>query len=538
MLGLALVVGLLLTAQAQTWVARYNGEANDEDLACGAASDNTGTYVAGSSWGAGTGYDFVVAKYGAVGESLWTARYDYPAHYDDLARAIAVGSGRVVVAGGTTNASFYTDMLTVSHAQSGGDRWAMTYDGVAGGNDHAQAVAIDAAGSVYSGGYVFGTGTGWDYLLVKYSSTGAQQWAATYSTIDEDYITGIAVRDGDVYVTGCSGSPYTLSWDWVTIRFSAATGDTVWTRRLNGPADSDDEAWGIALDPDGNVVVTGGTTSNTTGVDYTTVKYSPAGGQEWLSRYDGPGSGIDWAYALAVDGDGNVIVTGGSSAPGTDHDYATVKYGPAGNELWVARYDGPSSGFDEARAVAVDGDGNIFVTGSSTGTGTRGDYATVRYSPAGGEDWVARYDGPASRLDEGLAIAFDSQGGVCVTGNSDGSGTGTDIATLRYPSAGAVAEGRPASLVGDGPGLRVQPNPLVGSAIVGYSLSVAGAATVRLHDAAGRLVAVLADGLHAAGEHRVALSRRTAGTALAEGVYFIRLQAGGAERSVKVVVSQ
>jgi hypothetical protein len=98
-----------------------------------------------------------------------------------------------------------------------------------------------------------------------------------------------------------------------------------------------------------------------------------------VRRYNGPGNYEDLAAAIVVDGSGNVYVTGWSAGSGTDDDYATIKYGPDGNELWVRRYDGPTNSGDGASAISVDGSGNVYVTGRSIGSGTEHDYATIKY---------------------------------------------------------------------------------------------------------------------------------------------------------------
>jgi hypothetical protein len=76
-----------------------------------------------------------------------------------------------------------------------------------------------------------------------------------------------------------------------------------------------------------------------------------------------------------VDGSDNIYVTGESGA-----DYLTIRYGPGGDTDWVQRYDGPANSGDGAEAIAVDDSGNVYVTGSSDGTGMGNyDYATVKY---------------------------------------------------------------------------------------------------------------------------------------------------------------
>jgi len=110
----------------------------------------------------------------------------------------------------------------------------------------------------------------------------------------------------------------------------------------------------------------------------------------WVRRYNGPGNRNDWASALALDGSGNVYVTGGSYGNGPHFDYATVKYDSSGNQRWVQRYNGPGDSTDYVYAIVVDGSGNVYVTGGSFGSGTSWDYATVKYDSSGNQLWVQR----------------------------------------------------------------------------------------------------------------------------------------------------
>src|SRR5437773_2129585 len=89
--------------------------------------------------------------------------------------------------------------------------------------------------------------------------------------------------------------------------------------------------------------------------------------QAWVTHYNGPGTRIDSAYAMAVDSAGSVYVTGRSYSSDTGYDYATLKYDTDGNQLWAARYNGNSTSDDVAYALAVDDAGNVYVTGGSAG---------------------------------------------------------------------------------------------------------------------------------------------------------------------------
>ena len=121
-----------------------------------------------------------------------------------------------------------------------------------------------------------------------------------------------------------------------------------------------------------------------------------------------------------------------TAGSGSGADYATIKYSSAGVPLWTNRYNGPGNGNDAARAVAVDGSNNVIVTGESDGSGSYKDYATIKYSSAGVPLWTNRYNGPANGTDLSLAVAVDSSNNVIVTGTSHSSGSGYDFATIKY----------------------------------------------------------------------------------------------------------
>src|SRR6266545_4744027 len=307
--------------------------------------------------------------------------------------------------------------LGPAHAQADVEQdWVRNYSS---GNDpefaFAYAVAVDASGNVYVTGSSYGPNGLADYATVKYSNSGHTLWVQRYNGPEDnwDAATELALdASGNVYVTGHSyGSN---DFDYVTIKYSSS-GTQEWVARYNGPGNTKDRAWGLGVDGSGNVYVTGDSGEGSPNLsDYVTVKYSPSGVQRWAARYSAL---YDYATALAVDASGNVYVTGYSYGSGSYYDFATIKYNARGRLRWVARYNG---GIDDlAYALAVDASGNVYVTGESEGSGTVTDFATLKYSASGVRQWIARYNGPGNTFDTATALALDGSGNVFVTGRSD-----------------------------------------------------------------------------------------------------------------------
>jgi hypothetical protein len=437
-----LVILLLVSAPVfaqsvdTSWVRRYNGSGNGSDEAYALAVDGSrNVYVTGGSFGSGTLFDYVTIKYYPNGETAWVRRYNGPENNGDIASAVAVdGSGNVYVTGKSYDSGSNYDYATMKYYPNGDTAWVRRYDGPGNNDDEANAVAVDGSGNVYVTGESWGTEFYYDYATMKYYSNGDTAWVRRYNGPGNggDIASAMAVDDsGNVYVTGKSygsGSNY----DYATMKYYP-NGETAWVRVYNGPGNSDDEANALAVDGFGNVYVTGGSFDSEVNWDYVTIKYYPNGDTAWVSRFNGPANGEDKAYAIALDRLNNVYVTGYSDSTGSYQDYATIKYDFSGNVVWVKRYNGPpGNGTDLACAIAVDGSDNAYVTGMSGGGATNFDYATIKYDSLGNQSWVKRYDGLANGYEEAYDIAVDDSGNVYVTGLSAGISTDLDYATIKY----------------------------------------------------------------------------------------------------------
>jgi len=339
----------------EEWIVRYNGEGNGNDTAYAMTIDSAGyIYVTGQSRTNETRIDYATVKYDQDGNMLWIAKYNGPGDIFDRATAIATdSSGNVYVTGRSYAKVTYLDYATVAYDSNGNELWAARYNGPKNISDVAHDIAIDSSGNVYVTGRSYGIGgTSDDYATIKYDQYGNELWLVRY----------------------------------------------------DGPEHSHDSAHAIAVDSSGNVYVTGMVWfGSKTGYDYYTIAYDTNGNELWNARYNGPESDSDFAIDMTIDSSSNIYVTGYGPGSGTSWDYATVKYDKYGNELWSARYNGPGNKQDRAWGIAVDSSGNVYVTGDSGGLKKISDYATVAYDSDGNELWVARYDGP----DSGYDLAFD-----------------------------------------------------------------------------------------------------------------------------------
>ncbi len=422
-------------AATMEWVARYDGPGSGADRAQAITVDGAGfVYVTGGGDPAGSLYDdYVTVKYDPAGTELWATRYD-GAGSSDITNAIAVdGSGNVCVTGYSWD--IHTDCATVMYDSTGTELWSARHDWW-GFGDEGWGVALDGLGNAYvTGNCEQEPGNNYDVLTIKYDSSGNETWVRRYNGPSSEWDTGIDIALDDMNNVHVTGYCWGVHADFVTIQYDS-TGNELWVERYSGPGNDDDQSRSIALDDAGNVYVTGWSFGGGTDFDYATIKYDSAGNEQWVSRYNGPDNKADRAWSVALDDAGSVYVTGWSDSADSLYDCTTVKYDSFGNEQWARRYNGPGNGYDQGGDIAVDSSGNVYVIASSQGIGTDYDYVIIQYSPSGDELWTDRYDGPGSGPDQNGALAVDASDNVYVTGQSMGSGTDFDYATIKYNQSG------------------------------------------------------------------------------------------------------
>jgi hypothetical protein len=319
--------------------------------------------------------------------------------------------------------------LTSAQSQEPQRAWLQLYNGPANASDKVRALAVDHAGNVLVTGYSRSQDGTFEHATLKYSPTGQPLWTNRFSPPPNIYGLPRAIAVDSNNNVFVTSD--SVSSDSVTLKYSPE-GAALWTNYGS--------ATDMAIDRDGNAIIAG--TSSTPGSfsDYVIVKYSPIGAALWTNRYDGPAHYTEIVSAVAVDNEENVFVTGFSADDSSyfpeNAQFATIKYSSAGISLWTNRFVVEGNNSHIPRVMVADRNGDVIITGTTRSTATGNDYATIKYSGAGVPLWTNRYDGVGSSHDYPTAVAVSSNGIVFVTGSSYDLAGFSHFATVAYSAIG------------------------------------------------------------------------------------------------------
>lgn len=430
-----LLAAVAAAQPGRSWLARYNSSARNDDAALAVVDRNGNVIVTG--WSAGAGSDFLTIKYSPVGAELWTRRLDRG--QTDYPYALALDdSGNVYITGMTIPGGSNSDFLTVKYSAAGDERWVATIDGAGHSTDYGRGIAVDHEGNVIvTGESRSGRGNiDFDCTTVKYSPAGVRLWTQTFNRRDsvDDQGKAVAVDGaGNIYVAGLGAGDALL----LKLR---SNGDTAWTRYCTGTGQCCGSS--IRLDGDNRIVI-GGTLTTSTAADLFCAAYDSAGNRQWLSSWNGPRNDYEVYGAMTTDAAGSAYVCGSYRSAPTNMAAVVVKYSSSGAFQWAGTFNGPdTTGADLFASVAVSSSGEVFACGRSWSPEPwhNSDYVTARFSAAGQLDWSDRFDGTGANQDEAHCIAFDSAGGLVVTGSSRNERQDLDYVTFKYTAAGVRSD--------------------------------------------------------------------------------------------------
>jgi outer membrane protein assembly factor BamB len=397
----------------QAWVAHYNnGISNSTNQAVKMALDSSGNiYVTGFSQNTNTNLGYITIKYAPNGNQLWASRYDSTNYPSATPSGLVLDNSNDVIITGNA--------LTVKYGPNGNQMWTAPYVGT--------ALAVDSNANVYV------TGFGTQFNTVKLSPSGSNLWQTTYvDDVGPTLSQAILVdSNSNVYITGSDNyyhDRYSSYVQLATIKYNT-DGGQMWMATDNQPVVAVINVKGLALDGNGNLYIEAA--FNVLYGGYYTYKYASNGNLTW-SEYAPTEDDLSVPQGLALDAFGNAFVTGVDGYYYPNMDYDTYKIAEDGTFLWTNSYPQPPVGISGANAITVDSGNNVYVTGYSPGTNSANDIVTIKYDNNGAQSWLQRYNGPGNGNDAGNAIAVDNNGNVYVTGYDTTTAGGTEIVTIKY----------------------------------------------------------------------------------------------------------
>jgi len=234
----------------------------------------------------------------------------------------------------------------------------------------------------------------------------------------------------------------------------AASGDVAWHRAYDGGVAGSDSAGNLALSPDGRALYAAGwaqrVASPTSDIsDVLLIKYAYSGARKWVRFYDGPGHGNDRAEDVVCDRWDNVVVGGIAAMADGYTDLVLVKYDAEGHRKWLRTYSAGPSSSEIAYALAVDGDGNVYAAGVASSAATGDDALLVKYDRYGRRRWARLYDSGFGVTDRGNSVVVDRRrGAVYLGGVSTDATNGQDWLLIKYSTAGTEAWVRTCGVAG------------------------------------------------------------------------------------------
>jgi len=311
------------------------------------------------------------------------------------------------------------------------------------GDDYAFSIAADRLGGIYMAGLTFGdlgsSNAGIDDAwLAKYDTSGNQLWTKQLGTSEGDRAYKMNTDSaGNIYLTGTTkgilGKNSAGDWDAWIGKYDN-NGNQLWIQQLGSA--TTDFSRSTATDNAGNIYLTGSTWGNLAGSnagkwDAWIAQYDSNGNQVWAKQIGTPEE--DHSYAIAVDNQGNAYLAGYTQgnlfAPNAGNwDAWIAKYDRNGNQIWAQQIGTPSE--DQAKGIATDSQGNIYLTGWTEGAMSENqgsfDAWMAKYDPNGNQLWIQQLGSAGS--EGALDLTIDSEDRIYLTGNTWGD--------LASPNAG------------------------------------------------------------------------------------------------------
>lgn len=439
MLSLLLLGGNAAFAQTASWVKNANHSYSGDNTAFAITTDNLGnTYAWNYDAQPGKNFSSII-KYDAAGNLTDTIMvdsiYNYVAGLEKHHQLITDNNGYLYVYGYNTSVS-YSTIIKIS--TTGVKQWMYLSPDISFVND----MTLDASGNLVVCGAA--NATNYPARIEKINTNGVKQWGTNFKltasagSVQDQFCAVKTDAAGNVYVTGIGQKDYTTQYkNIITGKYNAA-GAKQWVKEFTGTANDDDAGYDLVLDATNNIYISGYARFTNVGADMVTLKYDNSGTQLWAKQYSGNSGGDDFAYRIAKDGAGNILVAGTAQQNACSNNrMAVIKYDAAGNKLWNYQPAGCQS--FQFTDFGIDASNNSFVTGTIADLNfpIYTNQVLYKVSSAGASLGVKEINIDTLNNELSAALAVDGSGNAFVGGSSTVNGIGSVLFT-KFSSAVVV----------------------------------------------------------------------------------------------------
>jgi len=434
------------------------------------------------------GSDVFLAKFDPGGNNIWSQRFGDASGQvankvtvDPFGNVIVTGyfQGTVNFGGGVLTSAGSNDIFVAKFDASGNHLWSQSFGDAS--DQQPFDVECDGLGNVVVTGHFEGTvdfggglltnAGGKDIFVAKFYAAGSHMWSQRFGDAADQYGIGVETDgSGNALVTGYFLSTVDFgggvlvsggSFDTYIVKFDAG-GTHLWSQRF-GDTNSD-LGEGVAADGSNNVILAGrfvdtidfggGVLTSSGSQDVFLAKFDASGTHLWSQRFGDTNQDVN--NAVAVDGSGNIVITGqdrglidfgGGPLLAVDLlDGYVAKFDAGGNHMWSRRLGGTNN--ETPRDICTDGSGHIFVAGYFAVTIDVG--GGVMTGAGGNDIFVVKYLRTAPEIHSVRDVPGDQGGLVNLAWYGSGVDTPSEPEITQYTVWRAISATMAAALIADG----------------------------------------------------------------------------------------
>lgn len=385
-------------------------------------------YTTGATISSSGHYDIILSKYSLSNVLQWSVTYSSAGNDDDVALDLAFDTnGDIIVVGTVQTGTLDSDCITLKYDDDGTLLWSQTYSGSSAGLDGLSCVVTDASNNIYVSGAVYqGLTNLTDMVLIKYNSSGTQQWASTWnnSTYNlQDASFRILLSGSYAYCYGASQiSASPVQWKLANAQFYQSNGNLYGSSTSAGDDDVFHEIKDVILDGNYYTTVCGYENVTDEGRNLKVVKFNNSLTSVWSYTYNNASDLDDVANSIEMYS-GVLYIGGYTTAAIGNKDFFAAKLNySTGSQSWQTSYDAGTDENDELTDVMVDASGALYGCGNSHKVGNS-DFYVAKLKNTTGEVLASnRWNGTLNDNDMASNMVV-ATAGIYVAGQ-EGTGDG------------------------------------------------------------------------------------------------------------------